>query len=102
MAEPLHKVLPVLFAAVTAEVVSVITVVVVVVEEVVMVVVEGMVLVVVVLAGWTGWEGAGFGEVAATVFMVTRVIGGELPAAMEVLRRLLLACWRRACFPAAP
>lgn len=101
MADPLHWVLAVLLG-VTAEVVSVITVVVAVEEVVVTVVEEGVVLVVVVLAAWGGWEWVGFGEVAATVFMVTRVIGGELPAAMEVLRRLLLACWRRACFPAAP
>ena len=75
-----------------------------VVMEAVMVVGVGVVVVVVVVvvfAGWTAWE-AGFGEVAATVFIVTRVIGGELPAAIEVFRRLLRACWRRACLPDTP
>lgn len=75
--------------------------------EVVAVVMEAETVVVIVVvvgvvfAGWTAW-GAGFGEVAATVFIVTRVIGGEFPAAMEVFRRLLRACWRSACLPAAP
>lgn len=86
------QVLVVLLATATDEVVGVVM-------EVVMVV--AVVVVVVVFVDWTAW-GAGFGEVAATVFIVTRVIGGEFPAAIEVFRRLLRACWRRACFPAAP
>ena len=51
--------------------------------------------------GCTGWD-VWLGEVAATLFIVTRVIGGEFPAAMEVLRLRLRACWRKACLPAAP
>lgn len=87
-----RQVVVVLLEAETAEVVGVVMEA----ETVVVIVV-----VVVVFAGWTEW-GAGFGEVAATVFIVTRVIGGEFPAAIEVFRRLLRACWRSACFPAGP
>lgn len=49
-------------------------------------------------AGWRDCD-AGLGEVAATLFIVTRVIGGELPAAIEVFRLRRRACCRSACLP---
>lgn len=52
-------------------------------------------------AGWRDCV-AGLGEVAATLFIVTRVIGGELPAAIEVFRLLRRACCRSACLPVEP